>query len=92
MKKSELIMLLSRKNENYSLEDVEKSVAVMIAAMTESLMAGGRAEFRGLGSFFCRQRHAQVMRNPRTGEKVNVTARAYPSFRTSPALLKKLNK
>lgn len=91
MTKSKLIKLFSKKNPQWSIKDIEKAVDVIIGALANTLVEGRRVEFRGFGVFFCRHRKAQVARNLRTKELVNVPSRRLPVFRPSKEILGRLN-
>jgi integration host factor subunit beta len=52
-----------------------------LQGIMEALHAGGHVELRGFGSFRLRHRQARAGRNPRTGNPVQIPAKALPSFR-----------
>ena len=54
-----------------------------LAAVNEALARGDGIEIRGFGTFKVRQRKARKARNPRTGEPVEVPARAVAAFQPS---------
>ena len=54
-------------------------------------LARGRVELRGFGAFSVRSRPARVGRNPRTGETVDVPAKAVPFFKSGKELRERLN-
>ena len=58
--------------------------------MTEALSDGGRVELRGFGAFSVRSRPARSGRNPRTGETVEVPAKAVPFFKSGKELRERL--
>jgi integration host factor subunit beta len=57
-----------------------------------ALARGQRVELRGFGALAMKQRNPRVGRNPRTGEKVPVDAKAMPYFRTAKELHERLNR
>ena len=59
--------------------------------MGNSLAEGGRVELRGFGAFSVRARPARSGRNPRTGETVEVKAKAAPFFKSGKELRARLN-
>jgi integration host factor subunit beta len=59
--------------------------------MVETLSDGGRVEIRGFGAFSVRHRPARQGRNPRTGETVDVPAKAVPFFKSGKELRERLN-
>ena len=64
----------------------------LLETLGDTLATGNKIELRGFGSFKIKRRKAQVARNPRTGEKVNVPSRFVPSFKPSRNLLDKVDK
>ena len=59
--------------------------------ITVALEKGEEVKLTGLGNFSTRQKHSREARNPRTGEKVRVSARKVVNFQTSSTLRKLLN-
>jgi integration host factor subunit beta len=91
MIKSELISRLAAENPHLTQKDVERVVSVIFDKMTEALEGGGRVELRGFGAFSVRARPARAGRNPRTGEQVQVRAKAVPFFKSGKELRERLN-
>lgn len=84
--KSELISNLSANYDNIHEDLVDESVRMLIDLMVETLADDGRVEIRGFGSFCLHHRKARTARNPRTGESVEVSAKAVPYFKPGKAL------
>ena len=57
-----------------------------------ALERGDRVELRGFGAFSVRMREARTGRNPRTGEAVQVEAKAVPFFKMGKGMKERLNK
>ena len=91
MIKSELITKLAGENPHLTRADVERVVNTVLDRMTEALEEGGRVELRGFGAFSVRERPARAGRNPRTGETVDVAAKAVPFFKSGKELRATLN-
>lgn len=91
MTRSELVQILAEKNPHLYLRDIETIVDTFFEDITQALVKGDRVELRGFGAFSAKNREARVGRNPRTGESVNVDAKALPFFKTGKALREKLN-
>jgi integration host factor subunit beta len=91
MIKSELITKLAAENPHLTRADVERVVNTVLDRMTEALEEGGRVELRGFGAFSVRERPARAGRNPRTGETVDVAAKAVPFFKSGKELRATLN-
>ena len=91
MIKSELIARLAQAHPDLQRSAVERAVAAVLDTMTDTLAAGGRVELRGFGAFSVRRRPARAGRNPRTGEAVQVPAKAAPFFRSGKEMRARLN-
>ncbi|GAA0650476.1 integration host factor subunit beta [Brevundimonas lenta] len=91
MIKSELIERLAAENTHLTHAEVERVVNVVLGRMVEALGDGGRVELRGFGAFSVRGRPARAGRNPRTGESVEVPAKAVPFFKSGKELRERLN-
>lgn len=91
MIKSELIELIAEKNPNLYQRDVEQIVNTVLEVITKALMRGDRVELRGFGTFSIKKRPARQGRNPRTGEAVQVGAKALPAFKPGKELREKMN-
>jgi Bacterial DNA-binding protein len=59
--------------------------------MTTALARDDRVELRGFGTFSIRNRKARIGRNPRNGDKVRVSDKGYPCFRTGKVLRDRVN-
>lgn len=91
MTKSELIARITQLNPHLYQSDAERIVSTVFDEITKALSAGKRVELRGFGVFSVRQRNARAGRNPRTGEKVSVEAKAVPFFKAGKKLKDRLN-
>ena len=91
MIRSKLIAQLAEENPHLTQRDVERVVGVILETMCDALADGGRVELRGFGAFSVRARPARSGRNPRTGEPVEVRAKAAPFFKSGKELRLRLN-
>ncbi len=91
MIKSELVARLAERNPHLYLRDVELAVSAVFEQISAALARGDRVKIRGFGSFSVRHRVARVGRNPSTGERVDVAAKAMLYFRTGRRLYHRLN-
>lgn len=91
MIRSELIQIIADENPHLFQRDVERIVNTVFGEITEALARGERVELRGFGAFSVKKRDARVGRNPRTGESVEVEAKAVPFFKTGKLLRDRLN-
>ncbi|MFK7793001.1 MAG: integration host factor subunit beta [Devosiaceae bacterium] len=91
MIKSELIQQITERNPHLYQRDIENVVAAILDTVSDALARGDRVELRGFGAFSVKQRPARVGRNPRTGEQVQVDAKAVPFFKTGKEMRQRLN-
>jgi integration host factor subunit beta len=91
MIRSELIAKLAEENPHLTNRDVERVVSIILDGIADTLASGGRVELRGFGAFSVRGRPARAGRNPRTGETVQVRAKAVPFFKSGKELRERLN-
>lgn len=91
MIRSELIQKIADENPHLGPRDVEKVVATIFEEIIGALSRGDRVELRGFGAFSVKQRDGRMGRNPRTGEAVEVDAKAVPFFKTGKLLRDRLN-
>jgi integration host factor subunit beta len=89
--RSDVVAMLRKSSPELSGDDLEKIVDLILDEISTGLSCGDRVEIRGFGSMSIRQRHAGVVRNPKSGEKVNSNERASFYFRPSKEFLKTLN-
>src|SRR6202049_1300199 len=82
MTKADLIDEVSRLAE-LTRKDSEVIVETIFDSIVRSLRVGDKIEIRGFGSFRTRQRKARVVRNPKTGELVHITAKKMPFSKPS---------
>ena len=91
MTKSELILRLAKLNPHLFQRDVERIVSTIFDEVAKALARGDRVELRGFGAFSVKRRAQRTGRNPRTGEAVDVAAKAIPYFKTGKQLRDRLN-
>jgi integration host factor subunit beta len=91
MTKSELIELLSRKQNHLAYKDVELVVKSLLEQMSQGLSTGERIEIRGFGSFSLHFRPPRVGRNPKTGESVELPGKYVPHFKPGKELRERVN-
>jgi integration host factor subunit beta len=92
MIRSELVAAVTDMNPHLSQRDIERVVATIFESITSALAQGRRVELRGFGAFSTRARDPRVGRNPRTGERVAVTAKRVPYFKAGKDLRERLNR
>ncbi len=80
MIKLELIKTLKDEN-GLSMKEATTVVDIFFDEIANSLAKGGRAEIRGLCSFYVKKYKAYTGRNPKTGKKVKIKAKKLPFFK-----------
>ena len=91
MIKSELVQRMSARNPHLYQRDIENIVDAILGEIADALARGERVELRGFGAFSTKQRLARTGRNPRTGDKVPVTEKLVPFFKTGKEMRERLN-
>ena len=81
MLRSELPARLAVRFPQLQLTDTELAVDVILLAIRDALVDGGRVEIRGFGSFSVHRVEPRTGRNPKTGEVVAVPAKSRPHFK-----------
>ncbi len=90
--KSELIDLITDKQTQLSVKDVEFAVKTITEEMSKTLSTGGRIEIRGFGSFSLHYRESRTGRNPKTGDAVSLSGKYAPHFKPGKELRERVNK
>lgn len=91
LKKSDLISNIAGSCQNLEERVVDEAVREILSLMGDVLHKDGRIEVRGFGSFCLHHREARKARNPKTGEVVDVDAKAVPHFKPGKALREMVN-
>lgn len=79
--KSELLRKLNEKIPDLLESDVTLALDCILGQMVDALVNGDRIEIRGFGSFEVRRRPPRLACNPKTGEKVKVSAKVRSHFK-----------
>ncbi|MBQ7693109.1 MAG: HU family DNA-binding protein [Oscillospiraceae bacterium] len=85
MNKAELVAVVAEK-AGLSKKDSEKAVNAAIDAISAELVAGGKVQLVGFGSFETKVRNARVGRNPRTKQEIEIPESRVPVFKAGKAL------
>ncbi|NOX26019.1 MAG: integration host factor subunit beta [Deltaproteobacteria bacterium] len=91
MNKSELVDSISHELK-LSLRESSSIMDTIINAMTESLADGDNIEIRGFGSFTVKKYESYCGRNPKTGQKINVSPKKLPFFKVGKELKERVNR
>jgi integration host factor subunit beta len=81
LNRSHIVARLAKRTDLLTIDDIELSVSLILAALSDRLAAGDRVELRGFGSVFTIYRKSRLGRNPRTGMGVNVPGKWVPHFK-----------
>ena len=85
MNKAELITAMAAKAD-LTKEQSSAALAALQSVITETLSAGDKVAIPNLGTFEVKQHAARTGHNPRTGEKVEISAKKVPAFKAAKAL------
>ncbi|WP_026791564.1 integration host factor subunit beta [Pleomorphomonas oryzae] len=91
MIKSELVARIAAQNPHLYQRDIENIVNTILGTVVDAMKSGDRVELRGFGAFSVKSRPARTGRNPRTGEKVPVSEKYVPFFKTGKEMRERLN-
>ena len=90
MNKSELVTLVAEKT-GFSKKDTEKTIDTMFTAIADVMVAGGKMQISGFGTFETKKRAARTGHNPRTGEEIAIAAATMPVFKPGKVLKDKVD-
>ena len=80
MNKTELVASVADK-AGLTKKDAEKALNGFMETIKEELVAGGKVQLVGFGTFEVRDRKERVGRNPRTKEEIQIPASKVPVFK-----------
>lgn len=80
MNKGELIEAVAR-NTGESKALAEKLINETLDTIVAGVVASGRVQITGFGTFEARDRAARTARNPQTGAPIHVAATRVPAFK-----------
>ncbi|HAJ94914.1 MAG TPA: HU family DNA-binding protein [Actinobacteria bacterium] len=89
MNKAELVEAIGGKTD-FSKKDVAAMVDAFQEVVTEVLVKGEKVALIGFGTFQTAKRSARAGINPKTGEKIQISARTVPKFVFGKALKDKV--
>ncbi len=89
MTKKELVEAVANE-AGVSKKTAGLAVNAFVSSVSKAMKKGQRLQLPGLGTFSVAKRSARVVRNPRTGAKLNVPAKKVVKFKPAPALNKGL--
>lgn len=80
MTKQEVATLL-RERTGISQKQAVEAVEIFLESVKESLKAGEKVSLVGFGTFYLKAKESRNGRNPRTGEKIQIPAKAVVAFK-----------
>lgn len=87
MNKTELVAKTQENIDvNVSKKDLTTIVDGVIKSITDELIAGGKVQLVGFGTFEVVERAAREGRNPQTGKSLHIEASKAPKFKAGKAL------
>ena len=90
MNKTELVASVAEK-AGLTKKDAEKAVNALFESVQQELIAGGKVQMIGFGTFEAKERAARKGRNPRTGQDIEIPASKNPVFKAGKALKDAVN-
>lgn len=90
MNKSELIERLAQRSGVNAFQ-AEEIVNLIYKRMRDTMVAGGRIEIRGFGSFVVKDYKAYQGRNPKTGERIPVAPKKLPFFKVGKEMKERID-
>jgi len=91
MNKTELLSAVA-KGSDIKKRDVEAVVENLINIIMAEVAKGEKVQITGFGSFERKERGERTMKNPRTGEPMQVAPSKSPSFSAGSVFKEKVNK
>lgn len=90
MNRSELIDTL-KDEAALNRKEAESVVNLFFDMIIDYIAQGERIEIRGFGSFSVKNYKPYIGRNPKTGDKIQVSAKRLPFFKVGKELKEKVN-
>ena len=87
MTKKDLIEIVAKK-ANLTNKAAREAVQTALNTIRDSMKRGEKVVLTGFGTFSIRTRQQRVGRNPKTGEKITLSARKAPGFTAGKTLKK----
>lgn len=90
MNKTEMINSAAKRT-GMTIRDTEDTLNAILAVLEESLVEGERVQITGFGTFNVKEIAEREGRNPKTGEKIHISASRNVTFSISSTLKRKMN-
>jgi integration host factor subunit beta len=88
--KSDMISILAEK-KSVSVKVSEDIINTIFNSMTDTMIAGGKIEIRGFGSFVIKEYEGYSGRNPKSGLAVEVKPKKSPFFKVGKELKERVD-
>ena len=85
MNKVTLVAKIAEKS-GLSKKQAEQALGAFIDSVTEALKEGDKVQLMGFGTFEVKERAARTVRNPSTGETIEIPASKTPTFKAGKGL------
>ena len=72
--------------------DAERALDAVIETITKAVAGGDKVTIVGFGTFEPRERSARTVRNPQTGEEIQIAASTVPGFKAGAAFKDAVNR
>ena len=89
--KSKLLKQLKKSYPNFSNNDLERLITIVLNEIKRALRRGDGVELRNFGTFRTKIQKSSIRRNPKTGEKVAVPEKKVIAWKMSKEIFKKIN-
>lgn len=90
--KSEIIKQLKNSYPNFYRKDLASLVEIIFSEIKNALKRGERVELRNnFGVFYVNTQKKSIRRNPKTGEKINISEKKTINWKCSKDIFKKIN-
>ena len=89
--KSKLLKQLKKSYPNFGNKELDKLVSIILNEIKRALRRGEGVELRNFGTWRIKTQKESIRRNPKTGEKVAVSAKKVISWKMSKEIFKKIN-
>ena len=91
MNKSELVADIDSRS-GLSQADSKKALEALVGSITDLLVAGGKLQLVGFGTFKVSERAARTGINPSTKQQIQIPAKKVPTFTAGSELKAAVNK
>lgn len=91
MTKADIVENVYEKLGVYSKKESAEIVDIVFDTIKDTLSDGEKLKISGFGNFVVRGKQSRIGRNPKTGDKITITARQVLTFKPSQVLKNALN-